>query len=72
MLQVKQYHVLYPKDFIEEALKDAPGGVAIFWKAQHPTKFHSLQLGIATHEKLFFISSKQEILVPLSKVFHTR
>jgi len=33
MLQVKQYHALYPKDFIEEALKDAPGGVAIFWKA---------------------------------------
>ncbi len=43
-----------------------------FWEAQHPTKFHSSQLSIATHEKLFFISSKQEMLVPLSKVFHTR
>jgi hypothetical protein len=29
---VKQYHNLFPKDFIEEALKDAPGGVHIVLK----------------------------------------
>jgi hypothetical protein len=29
VLQIKQYNALFPKDFIEEALKDAPGGVHI-------------------------------------------
>ena len=29
VLQVKQYHSLFPKDFIEAALKEAPGGVHI-------------------------------------------
>jgi hypothetical protein len=29
VFQVKQYHSLFPKVFIEDALKDAPGGVHI-------------------------------------------
>jgi hypothetical protein len=29
VFQVKQYHNLFPKDFIEETLKDAPSGVHI-------------------------------------------
>jgi hypothetical protein len=29
VLQIKQYHSLFPKEFIESALKDAPGGVHI-------------------------------------------
>ncbi len=29
VLQIKQYHALFPKKFIEDALKDAPGGVHI-------------------------------------------
>lgn len=29
VFQIKQYASLYPKSFIEEALKDAPGGVYI-------------------------------------------
>jgi hypothetical protein len=29
MFQVKHYHSLFPKAFIEEALKEAPGGVHI-------------------------------------------
>jgi hypothetical protein len=33
VFQVKQYHSLFPKDFIEEALKEAPGGVHIVLKA---------------------------------------
>jgi hypothetical protein len=28
-LQIKQYHSLFPKDYIKSALKDAPGGVHI-------------------------------------------
>ncbi len=30
VFQIKQYHASFPKDYIEEALKDAPGGVHIF------------------------------------------
>ena len=29
VLQIKQYHSLFPKEFIESVLKDAPGGVHI-------------------------------------------
>ncbi len=29
VFQIKQYHVSFPKDFIEEALKEAPRGVHI-------------------------------------------
>jgi hypothetical protein len=34
VFQVKQYHNLFPKDFIEDALKDAPGGVYIVLKGK--------------------------------------
>jgi hypothetical protein len=33
VFQIKQYHNLFPKDFIEEVLKEAPGGVHIVLKA---------------------------------------
>ena len=33
--QVKSNHSLFPKDYIEEALKDAPGGVHIVLKSTH-------------------------------------
>jgi hypothetical protein len=29
IFQVKQYHSLFPKEFMENALKDAPGGIHI-------------------------------------------
>ena len=29
VFQIKTYHASYPKEFVEEALKDAPGGVFI-------------------------------------------
>ena len=34
VFQVKQYHNLFPKEFIEDALKDAPGGVHIVLKGK--------------------------------------
>jgi hypothetical protein len=30
--QIKGYTALFPKEYIEEALKDAPGGVSLRWK----------------------------------------
>jgi hypothetical protein len=32
VFQTKSYHASYPKDYIEAALKDAPGGVHIAWE----------------------------------------
>ena len=40
--QIKTNHGLYPKDFIEEHLKDAPGGTHIVLKGSHPTNEHEL------------------------------
>ncbi len=45
MLQVKQYHALYPKDFIEEALRDAAGGVAIYLEGMAPNKVPLIVIG---------------------------
>ena len=36
ILQIKSNHGLFPKDFIEEALKDAPGGSHIVLETKHP------------------------------------
>jgi len=36
VLQVKNNKGLFPKDFLEDALKDAPGGVHIVLKGQAP------------------------------------
>jgi hypothetical protein len=33
VFQIKQYHSLFPKDFFEEVLKEAPGGVHLVLKA---------------------------------------
>jgi hypothetical protein len=38
VLQVKQHHSLYPKEFIDEALKDAPGGIGIFLEGIAPNE----------------------------------
>jgi hypothetical protein len=42
---VKQYHALFPKDYIEEALKDAPGGVHIVLKGTTKDEVNLIALG---------------------------
>ena len=41
VLQVKTGHSLYPKAFVEQALKESPGGVHIVLRARHANG-HSL------------------------------
>ena len=42
---VKTGHALYPKDFITEALKDAPGGVHIVLHGRHPNGKNLIAVG---------------------------
>lgn len=45
VFQVKQYHSLFPKDFIEEALKEAPGGVHIVLKSTTSDEVNLVAVG---------------------------
>jgi hypothetical protein len=68
---IKQYHSLFPKHYIEDALKEAPGGIAIFLAGKSPmVKYLSLQLGTVTHAKQFFTSLQLKILVLLLQAPH--
>jgi hypothetical protein len=60
VLQVKQYHSLYPKEFINEALKDAPGGVGIFLEGTAPNEVPLIAVGYRCSRKmiLYFIQTK--------------
>jgi hypothetical protein len=45
VFQVKQYHNLFPKDFFEEALKDASGGVHIVLKGTTRDEVNLVAIG---------------------------
>jgi hypothetical protein len=45
VFQVKQYHSLFPKDFIEEALKEAPGGVHTVLKSTTTDEVNLIAVG---------------------------
>jgi hypothetical protein len=59
-LQIKQYHSLFPKDFIETALKDAPGGVHIVLEGTTKDEIPLVAIGYRYSRKtiLFFILTK--------------
>ncbi len=48
---MKQYHNLFPKDFIEEALKDAPGGVHIVLKGTTRDEVNLVAIGYCYSRK---------------------
>ena len=60
VFQVKQYHALFPKDFIEEALKEAPGGVHIALEGRTEDEVPLVALGYRYSRKtvLHFILTK--------------
>ena len=60
VLQVKQYHSLFPKDFIEAALKEAPGGVHILLEGTTKDEVPLVALGYRYSRKtiLFFVLTK--------------
>jgi len=45
VFQIKQYHASFPKDYIEEALKDAPGGVHILLEGTTQDEVKLIALG---------------------------
>ncbi len=45
IFQIKQYASLFPKKFIEDALKDAPGGVKIVLEGIHPSGKKLIAIG---------------------------
>ena len=60
ILQVKQNSGLYPKDFVETALKDSPGGVHIVLRGRHPNGHNLIAIGYRYSSKktLFFIMTE--------------
>ena len=57
IMQVKTGHTLFPKQYVEEALKDTPGGVHIVLKGNHPNGHTLYAIGYCYSSKktLFFI-----------------
>ena len=63
--QVKTNHGLFPKDFIEKHLKDAPGGTHMVLKGTHPSSGHKLvAIGYRYNSKvtLSFVTTKNASL----------
>ena len=60
VLQVKTGHSLYPKKFIEDALKDAPGGVHMVLRGRHPNGHTLYAIGYCYSSKktLFFVMTE--------------
>jgi hypothetical protein len=60
IFQVKQYHADFPKDFIEEALKEAPGGVNIVLEGTTENEVLLVALGYRYSRKtvLHFVLTK--------------
>ena len=60
VFQVKQYHSLFPKAFIEETLKDAPGGVHIALEGKPQCEVTLIAVGYRYSRKtvLFFLLTK--------------
>jgi len=51
IFQIKQYHASFPKDYIEEALKEAPGGVHIFPEGMTQDEVKLIALGYRYSQK---------------------
>jgi hypothetical protein len=60
VFQVKQNSALYPKSFIEEAFKEAPGGVRIVLKGSAPNGVPLIAFGYCYSRKttLYFVATE--------------
>jgi Transposase IS4 len=59
ILQIKTGHSLFPKQFIEDALKDAPGGVWIVLESTHQNvPLVAIGYRYSTRTTLFFVATK--------------
>jgi hypothetical protein len=60
IFQIKQFHASFPKDYIEGALKDAPGGVHILLERMTQDEVQLIALGYRYSQKttLHFVLTK--------------
>jgi hypothetical protein len=60
VLQIKQYNSLYPKEYIEEALKNAPGGVHMLMEGVTKDEIPLVAIGYrySRNTTLFFVAIK--------------
>jgi hypothetical protein len=56
VFQIKTYHASYPKELIEEALKDAPGGIFVALEGTTKDEVQLIALVTGTVEKPFYSS----------------
>jgi len=74
VFQVKTYHASYPKEFIEDALKDAPGGVFIALEGTTKDEVPLVALGYRYSRKtiLFFVLTKNAGSTMLGEPYHMK
>jgi hypothetical protein len=74
MFQVKQYHSLFPKAFIEEPLKEAPGRVHIILEGKTQCEVPSIVVGYQYSRKtiLHFILTKKAVSLKEGKPYEMK
>jgi len=74
VFQIKTYHASYPKEFIEEALKDAPGGIFVALEGTTKDEVQLIALGYRYSRKtiLFFILTKNAGTTTLGEPYHMK
>jgi hypothetical protein len=71
ILQIKKGHGLFPKQFIKDALKDAPGGVWIVLESTHKNvPLVAIGYRYSTRTTLFLL--QQRMHVQQQKVVHMK
>ncbi len=74
VFQVKQNHALFPKEFIEKALKDVPGGVYIILEGTTKDEVPLVALGYRYSQKttLFFVLTENSGTSQLGEPYHMK
>jgi len=74
VFQIKTYHASYPKEFIEEALKDAPGGIFVAFEGTTKDEVQLIALGFRYSRKtiLFFVLTKNAGTTTLGELYHMK
>ena len=72
VLQIKQCHSLFPKEFIEPVLKEAQGGVHILLEGTTQDEVPLVALSMDTTARQFYILYLPRMLEALSQAILTR
>jgi hypothetical protein len=74
VLQIKQYHSLFPKEFIASVLKDAPGGVYIALEGVTKDEIKLVAVGYRYSQKttLHFVATRNAGSTALGEPYHMK